>query len=172
MDLRLQAELEGGVPGRVWGFCLRGGRVPGLWGARCGGWGVAGGAMRHPGATVRLSLPPHAGGSSHLPIPPPLLFPADICRRRAARSLLPPPSSCPRQRSDGNWLRPNPSGVRTEHEIVFRSRKLFLGKPQFLGVSLKFSLKRISCSILTPNGLGRSQFPSERCQGQEEEGGG
>ena len=32
MDLGLQVELEGGVPGGVWGLCLWGGGVPGVWG--------------------------------------------------------------------------------------------------------------------------------------------
>ena len=43
VDLGLQAELEGGVPGGVWGFCLWGGRVPGLWegGVQAGGAMVA-----------------------------------------------------------------------------------------------------------------------------------
>ena len=32
MNLRLQVELEGGVPGGVWGLCLSAGGVPGVWG--------------------------------------------------------------------------------------------------------------------------------------------
>ena len=47
-------------------------------------------------------------------------------------------------------------------------------KPQKFGVSLKFTTKKnqSQAPVLTPDGLGRSQFPSERCRGQEEEGGG
>ena len=69
---------------------------------------------RHPGATVWLSLPPHAGGSSHLPIPPPLLFPADICRRQAAHSPPPVPGNIPM--GTGSVL--TRFGVRTEHKIL------------------------------------------------------
>ena len=35
-NIGLQAELEGGAPGGVWGFCLWDGRMLGLWGVAQG----------------------------------------------------------------------------------------------------------------------------------------
>ena len=49
VDLRLQAKLEGGVPGGVWVFCLWDGRVLALWGVargvRCSKEGYGGTLM-------------------------------------------------------------------------------------------------------------------------------